>query len=916
MDIRERNQRIAQHTDIITFGGKNLKKATVDVEAYWNTLTRPPIRAYLPDWVVQKLYEFMTSAKLTNNPQLRFKLTNELLLPWGFKPLASGTNRRAFYCTYDPGIIIKIASDAVGQKDNQSEFVIQQMLRPFCPKIFDVAGDGAIALSERGEPMTEHDYKFVWANEIFDLLFSLLARGYILEDVGSNFYKNFGIRMGFGPMLWDFPYVYKLDWRKLICQKPDPITGEPCGGEIDYDYNKGMSEIICTKCGARYSAKYLADSMPAEAFSFVNRERRCIRVGRFDNQFDVFVRKGDQIIATFTNETSTTQPQVAPRRNLLPGENPDHMNNGVITQQPMNPQAAAIVANAIKNGLVMDPAMINGTNQMYAGNTGTSVTVETVRQDAVAQNVVAPYGATPNAVQTPPNYILSQQTNVPGKVIATPHKEDLPANGSKGIMITPEEFIALIATCQAAGKEIPISLIQAAPDLAAPMLQNQQPMPVKDFEYYYDENGKKLMKYPQSLKGQIGHWLNNMYQKFGVNIAVMLAEKLEIEFNPKKTPKPQDPPAPPPPSTTPKPQSSTTNDSFPRIMLGVGNKAQGSKPKVIARVSPQQVQSQVSGTTYTGIGHQMVQQSAVETVIAPRPQQRMLDVENPNTWKALNSQPTTVTTQPIDQPQVQTSNLFPVKPMTIEEKEAADAQVSKETAITGFPGVAMVDSLRFKSEVPKIRKAVEARFGDFPLSVEDADRQVAEMAAKIEDFVANDIATVMGTDTKGIEVSVVRTTDHRNNDCFKVEVSNYKSPVFVTVIYPSNEKVDEALEQDMQQIPEPTQVEPVEEEMQIPQQELEQFFTTNFQAFDASACHSAKEVKSELTAFLVSKLLDTYNGDGTQRITVPRAYKEANAYVEQAVEIKEKPTTNQQQHPVVPPQPAPQMVAGSAGASL
>ena len=251
MDIKERNERIAQHTDIVTFGGRNLKKKTMDVAAYWNTLTRPPIKAYLPDWVVQKLYEYMTSARLINNPSLRFKLTNELLLPWGFKPLASGTNRRAFYCTYDPGIIIKIASDAVGQKDNQSEFVIQQMLKPFCPKIFDVAGDGAVLLSERGEPMTEHDYKFVWADEIFDLLFSLLARGYILEDVGSNFYKNFGIRMGFGPMLWDFPYVYKLDWRKLICQKPDPITGQPCGGEIDYDYHKGMSEIVCTKCGAR-----------------------------------------------------------------------------------------------------------------------------------------------------------------------------------------------------------------------------------------------------------------------------------------------------------------------------------------------------------------------------------------------------------------------------------------------------------------------------------------------------------------------------------------------------------------------------------------------------------------------------------------------------------------------------------------
>lgn len=660
-------------------------------------------------------------------------------------------------------------------------------------------------------------------------------------------------------------------------------------------------------------------------------------MGRFDNQFEVFISKGDKIITTYTNETTSTQPKIAPRRNLMPGEEPNAMIQGVVTQQPISPQAAPIVANAMRQGLVMDPEMINSTNQMYAGNTGTSVTIDTVRKDSVVQNVVAPYGVAPCTDQSQSNYVISQnQPTVPGKVVArppvTPNREIISANGQRGITLTPEEFIALIEMCKASGKEVPISLIQAAPELASSMLQNQAepeyttPIksvgPVNYFEHYY-ENGKRLFAYPPALKGQVNHWLNNMCQKFGVNIAVMLAEKLEIAFTPKDDQKPQDPPAPPPPPA-PKVQPPTQaqpKTGFPRIMPGTNNRAQASKPKVITRATPQQVQSQVSGTMYPGIGHQMVQQAAVETVIAPRPEQRMLEVENPNTWKTVNNQPTNTVAQPMpNQPQVQTSNLFPIKPMTREEKEAADAKASNETAITGFPGVAMVDSLRFKTEVPKIRKAVEARFGEFPLSVEDADRQVAEMATKIEDFVANDIAAVMGTDTNGIEVSVVRTTDHRNNDCFKVDVSNYKSPVFMTVLYPSNEQVDEAIAQDMQKAaePAPIQQEPVEEEMQIPQQELEEFFTTNFQAFDASNCRTAKEVKSELTAFLVSKLLDTYNSDGQQRITVPRAYKEATAYVEQAVEIKEKPATpqQQQQNQVVPPQPAPKMVAGSAGASL
>lgn len=72
----------------------------------------------------------------------------------------------------------------------------------------------------------------------------------------------------------------------------------------------------------------------------------------------------------------------------------------------------------------MDKSMINDTNQMYAGNTGTKVTVETVRKDAVAQNVVAPYGTTQNTAQTPSDYIIGQQGLVMEKQDATKWKEE------------------------------------------------------------------------------------------------------------------------------------------------------------------------------------------------------------------------------------------------------------------------------------------------------------------------------------------------------------------------------------------------------------------------------------------------------------------------------------------------------------
>jgi len=254
--------------------------------------------------------------------------------------------------------------------------------------------------------------------------------------------------------------------------------------------------------------------------------------------------------------------------------------------------------------------------------------------------------------------------------------------------------------------------------------------------------------------------------------------------------------------------------------------------------------------------------------------------------------------------------------MSVEAKEAADSEANIDGAIMGFPGTALVDTLRFKNEMPKVKKAVEARFSDFPLSLEYADKQVVEMANKIKAFIKDDVASIMGTDTNGLEVTVVRTTDHRNADCFKVDVTNYTSPVFMTVLYPNNDKVDQAIEEQMQQNPNP--LEESDDAMQIPQRELERFFAQGIQSFDASDCETEEQVKQMLVAHLVSMLIDSYQS----QITVPRAYKEATAYVEQAVQIQppktqaEQPKAVQPQTETVPPQPAPQMEKGSVGAAL
>lgn len=296
--------------DILAYGGKAVKrKAKQDPMVYWNSLVRPPVNYYVSDLVINKLREYNNSARLMNNPIKRFKLVNELLAPYGFKSLAPGTNRRTFYCEYDPNIILKLASDAVGCNDNLRDVSLQNIIKPYVPKVFSCTTDGILSLIERVEVMTEYDYRHTWANEIFDLIITLAERGYLVEDIGSNFFKNLGVRLGFGPVLLDAPYIYRVDPRKLKCIKINPVTQQICGGNIDYNYEKGMSEIICTKCGARYSAKYLSASDELINETRINTGRN-FEMNALDTNLKVRVidRKTGNVVNQYYNESDYQLP--------------------------------------------------------------------------------------------------------------------------------------------------------------------------------------------------------------------------------------------------------------------------------------------------------------------------------------------------------------------------------------------------------------------------------------------------------------------------------------------------------------------------------------------------------------------------------------------------------------------------------
>lgn len=369
MNIQERNQYIGLHNQLADLGKKNdnLTAEFINANSYWDNLYRPPLYQYIPQYVFTKLHEYINDRRLYNRPKERFKVVNELLEPIGLKPLASGTNRRTFYCTYDPNIVFKLASDSVGMSDNLNEFTMQKLLKPFFAKMFSVTPDGLMSLSERVETMKEKDYKLIWSEHIFQIINDLLMRGYIMEDIGSNFFKNWGIRIGYGPVLLDCPYIYKVDKSKLKCPRIiNRLTGEICNGEIDYNYEKGMSEIICTKCGTRYYASELAERYPSESFTKIVKGRE-YRMGMIDTNVKVQITKGDQVVNRYFIETDSQEysDNQGARRYTVDPFNPNLRNNSNNFPYAQT-NIHSVVTNVTHNIPMPDGSMNNYTVPEYA----------------------------------------------------------------------------------------------------------------------------------------------------------------------------------------------------------------------------------------------------------------------------------------------------------------------------------------------------------------------------------------------------------------------------------------------------------------------------------------------------------------------------------------------------------------------
>lgn len=223
----------------------------------FDALYHPPIANYLTPQDVSRLHYFATSAKYSSKTEEKFKEMDKIMFARGFRRFHSGTNRLIYKNEFDSSFLLKVAIDFVGLSDNPEEFYNQRLVKPFVCKVFDVTPCGTVSMVERVQNISNR-YQFEdIAGDIFDILQNFFVGRYVLEDIGTDFFMNWGIRDGFGPVLLDFPYLYETDGDKLHCSTIHP-NGTKCPGLIDYD--NGLNTLICEECGQRYPAKSLGQT--------------------------------------------------------------------------------------------------------------------------------------------------------------------------------------------------------------------------------------------------------------------------------------------------------------------------------------------------------------------------------------------------------------------------------------------------------------------------------------------------------------------------------------------------------------------------------------------------------------------------------------------------------------------------------
>lgn len=274
----------------------------------FESITMPHWSMFVTLEDINRLYWIATTASLVSNFEKKRKLMDEVMNARGFKFMAGGTNRMVYRHYEFPGIVAKVPIDRVGMGDNIAEYQNQKYLWPYCAKMIQVTPSGMIGFAEKVEPILNRWQFNAFAPMIYLTTLQIVGK-YVLEDIGTQVYKNWGVRTGWGPVLLDYPFVYELDGRKLICHRL-LSNGQICRGEIDYD--AGFNHLYCTKCGRMYHASELRLAIKNEELEIIDNSNKGGRRPMLAK-----LMKGDKILSSNLSSDSIVRPDVRRDRKIV-----------------------------------------------------------------------------------------------------------------------------------------------------------------------------------------------------------------------------------------------------------------------------------------------------------------------------------------------------------------------------------------------------------------------------------------------------------------------------------------------------------------------------------------------------------------------------------------------------------------------
>ena len=285
----------------------------------FDSLPGPVIYQIVPPNVVEYVHQYILDPKYSGRTKEKIITIDNILQPYGLVRFAAGTNRAVYRYTEDESFCVKVALDKVGLSNNPDEFRNQEFLKPFVSKVFSVSPCGTMATCERVIPIKSRQEFAALAGDIFDVIASKFVGNYILEDIGTIFFKNWGLRKGFGPVLLDYPYLYEVDVSDLYCNEMTNM-GLPCGGSIDYD--DGFNALYCKKCGKRYKAKQIGKAIRGKLIAF-----RGGSIMSNNDKIEVQVIRDGKVISNKKSVDTSINPKDVVKSKYFPvrknGWNPD-----------------------------------------------------------------------------------------------------------------------------------------------------------------------------------------------------------------------------------------------------------------------------------------------------------------------------------------------------------------------------------------------------------------------------------------------------------------------------------------------------------------------------------------------------------------------------------------------------------------